>query len=314
MLRYLVRRLLFSLLVVAGVVTLVFSLMHLIPGDPTAAILGTEATPEARAALRQELGLDRPLLVQYGNWWWRLLHGDLGRSVMVKQPVGSLIMERLPTTVPLAVLAMLIAVAIAIPAGIISALRRNSWIDAGVSVLAFSGLSIPDFWLGVLLILGFSLHLRIFPPGGYVSIIDHPIESLRHLLLPAIALGAAFAAALTRMIRSSLLEVLGHDYIRTARAKGQRETRIVIRHALRNALIPAVTIMGVQFGTLLGGTLIIEQVFALPGLGRLTVQAVLDRDFPLVQGCVIVIATIFVFANLLTDLLYVYIDPRIKYA
>ena len=313
MLRYLVRRLLFSLLVVAGVVTLVFSLIHLIPGDPTAAILGTEATPEARAALRKDLGLDQPLLTQYGRWWWNLLHGDLGRSILVKQPVSELILQRLPTTVPLALLTITIAIAIAIPAGIISAIRRNTWVDAAVSLAAFSGMSIPDFWLGVLLILGFALYIPIFPPGDYVSIVSNPLEGLRHLLLPAIALGATFSAALTRMIRSSLLEVLSRDYVRTARAKGQRESRVLLRHALRNALIPAVTIMGVQFGTLLGGTLIIEQVFALPGLGRLTVQAVLDRDFPLVQGCVIVIATIFVFVNLLTDLLYVYLDPRIKY-
>jgi peptide/nickel transport system permease protein len=311
--RYLIRRLLFSLLVIAGVATLVFSLMHLIPGDPTTAILGLNATPESRAALRHDLGLDQPLLVQYFNWWGDLFRGDLGRSVMIGQPVSDLILQRLPTTIPLAILAMLFALLIAIPAGVLSALRRHSWVDASASFVAFAGLSIPDFWLGVLLILGFSLYVRWFPPGGYVSIFQHPLEGLHHLILPAIALGTTFAAALMRMIRSSLLEVMNRDYVRTARAKGQRESIVVIRHALRNALIPAVTIMGVQFGTLLGGTLIIEQVFALPGLGRLTVQAVLDRDFPLVQGCVLVIATIFVFANLLTDLLYVYLDPRIKY-
>jgi len=314
MLRYLIRRLIFSIVVVAGVVTITFGLMHLIPGDPADAILGTEASPENRAALRHELGLDRPLLVQYGDWWLHLAQGDLGRSVMVKQPVSDLILERLPTTIPLALMSMTIAILIAIPAGVISAIRRNTWLDGVVSILAFTGLSIPGFWLGALLILGFAVRWQWFPPGGYVSIVEHPIDGLRHLVLPAIALGMTFAAALTRMIRSSLLEVLSRDYIRTARAKGQRERIVIIRHALRNALIPAVTIVGVQIGGLLSGALIIEQIFALPGIGRLTVQAVLDRDFPLVQGCIIVIALIFVLANLLTDLLYVYLDPRISYA
>lgn len=313
MLRYLIRRLMFSVLVVAGVATITFGLMHLIPGDPVDAILGTEASPENRAALRHDLGLDQPLLVQYGEWWLNLFQGDLGRSVMVKQPVSDLILERLPTTIPLALMSMTIAILIAIPAGVISAIRRNTWLDGVVSSLAFTGLSIPGFWLGTLLILGFAVRWQWFPPGGYVSIVEHPIEGFRHLILPAIALGTTFAAALTRMIRSSLLEVLSRDYIRTARAKGQRERNVIIRHALRNALIPAVTIVGVQIGGLLSGALIIEQIFALPGIGRLTVQAVLDRDFPLVQGCIIVIALIFVLANLLTDLLYVYLDPRISY-
>lgn len=313
MLRYLIRRLLLSVLVVAGVATIAFGLLHLIPGDPVDAILGTEANPQSREALRRELGLDRPVLVQYAAWWADLLRGDLGESVKSGQPVGKLIVQRLPTTVPLAILAMAIAVAIAVPAGIISATRRNTWLDGLVSIVAFAGLSIPGFWLGALLILTFSVRWQWFPPGGYVSVFRDPISGLHHLILPAIALGMTFAAVLTRMIRSSLLEVLGRDYIRTARAKGQSEQRVLIQHALRNALIPAVTIVGVQVGFLLSGALVIEQVFSLPGVGRLTVQAVLDRDFPLVQGCIIVIATIFVFANLVTDLVYVYLDPRISY-
>lgn len=314
MLNYLIRRLLFAVFVVIGVVTIVFGLIHLIPGDPVDAVLGTEASPESREALRRELGLDQPLLQQYANWWWDLLRGDLGRSVMTDQPVSQLVLQRLPTTIPLALMAIVIAVLISVPAGIISAVRRNTWVDAVVSVLAFSGLSIPGFWLAVLLILGFSLHLRWFPPSGYVSVFSDPISGLHHLILPSIALGAALAAALTRMIRSSMLEVLGQDYVRTARAKGLRERGVVVQHALRNALIPAVTILGVQVGVLLSGALIIETVFALPGLGRLTVQAVLDRDFPLVQGCLIVIASIFVIINLITDMIYVYLDPRIRYS
>jgi peptide/nickel transport system permease protein len=313
MLTYLIRRLIFAVVVIVGVATISFALLHLIPGSPVDAILGTEATPESRAALEQQLGLDKPVVVQYANWWGQVLRGDMGDSVMVKQPVTSLIRERLPVTIPLALLSMLIALVIAIPAGIISAIRRNTWIDGVVSVIAFAGLSIPGFWLGTLLILGFSVRWRIFPPGGYVSITNDPVDGLRHLILPAIALGATFAAVLTRMIRSSMLEVLGADYIRTARAKGQTEQRVLFSHALRNALIPAITIIGVQVGILLSGALIIEQIFSLPGIGRLTVQAVLDRDIPLLQGCMITIALIFVVVNLLTDLLYVYLDPRISY-
>lgn len=313
MARYLIRRLIFAVIVIVGVATVAFALLHMIPGDPVDAILGTEASPQTREALRRDLGLDKPVPVQYLDWWGNLLRGDMGRSIMVRQPVRDLIIERIPTTIPLALLSMTVAVLIAVPAGIVSAVKRGTWIDALVSVVAFAGLSVPGFWLGALLILGFSLKVRWFPPGGYVSIFDDPLEGLRHLILPAIALGMTFAASLTRMIRSSLLEVLSRDYIRTARAKGLREYRVILEHGLRNALIPAVTIMGVQVGVLLSGALIIEQVFALPGLGRLTVQAVLDRDFPLVQGCVIVIAIIFVFANLLTDLIYVYLDPRIHY-
>lgn len=313
MLAYLIRRLIFALVVIVGVATISFALLHLIPGSPVDAILGTESTPEARATLERQLGLDRPVIVQYVSWWGKVLQGDLGNSVMTKQPVAKLISERLPVTIPLALFSMLIALLIAVPAGILSALRRNTWIDGVVSVIAFAGLSIPGFWLGTLLILGFSVHWQIFPPGGYVSILDDPISGFRHLVLPAIALGTTFAAVLTRMIRSSMLEVLGADYIRTARAKGQTEHRVVVGHALRNALIPAVTIIGVQVGILLSGALIIEQIFSLPGIGRLTVQAVLDRDIPLLQGCIIVIALIFVIVNLVTDLIYVYLDPRISY-
>ncbi len=314
MLAYLIRRLLFAIVVIAGVATISFALLHLIPGSPVDAILGNESTPEARAALERQLGLDQPVVWQYVNWWGNVLRGDLGKSVMTKQSVAQLIWERLPVTIPLALFSMTIALVIAIPAGILSAIRRNTWIDGVVSIVAFAGLSIPGFWLGTLLILGFSVHWQIFPPGGYVSVFQDPAEGLRYLILPAIALGTTFAAVLTRMIRSSMLEVLGAEYIRTARAKGQTEQRVLVGHALRNALIPAVTIIGVQVGALLSGALIIEQIFSLPGIGRLTVQAVLDRDIPLLQGCIITIALIFVIVNLLTDLLYVYLDPRISYA
>jgi len=313
MIAYIVRRLIYAVVVIVGVATISFALLQLIPGSPVDAMLGTESTPQAREALERELGLDKSIPVQYVTWWGNLLRGDLGKSAMTSQPVGQLILERLPVTIPLALLSMFIALVIAVPAGILSAIRRNTWIDGVVSMIAFAGLSIPGFWLGTLLILGFSVHWQIFPPGGYVSVMDDPIDGLRHLFLPAIALGSTFAAVLTRMIRSSLLEVLSADYIRTARAKGQTEQRVLVQHALRNALIPAVTIVGVQVGFLLSGALVIEQIFSLPGIGRLTVQAVLDRDIPLLQGCIITIAFIFVMVNLLTDLLYVWLDPRINY-
>ncbi len=313
MIAYIVRRLIYAVVVIVGVATISFALLQLIPGSPVDAMLGTESTPQAREALERELGLDKSIPVQYVTWWGNLLRGDLGKSAMTSQPVGQLILERLPVTIPLALLSMFIALVIAVPAGILSAIRRNTWIDGVVSVIAFAGLSIPGFWLGTLLILGFSVHWQIFPPGGYVSVMDDPIDGLRHLFLPAIALGSTFAAVLTRMIRSSLLEVLSADYIRTARAKGQTEQRVLVQHALRNALIPAVTIVGVQVGFLLSGALVIEQIFSLPGIGRLTVQAVLDRDIPLLQGCIITIAFIFVAVNLLTDLLYMWLDPRISY-
>jgi peptide/nickel transport system permease protein len=313
MIAYIIRRLIYAVVVIVGVATISFALLQMIPGSPVDAMLGTESTPQAREALERELGLDKSIPVQYVTWWGNLLRGDLGKSAMTSQPVGQLIMQRLPTTIPLALLSMFIALVIAVPAGILSAIRRNTWIDGLVSVIAFAGLSIPGFWLGTLLILGFSVHWQIFPPGGYVSVMDDPVSGLRHLILPAIALGSTFAAVLTRMIRSSLLEVLGADYIRTARAKGQTEQRVLVHHALRNALIPAVTIVGVQVGFLLSGALVIEQIFSLPGIGRLTVQAVLDRDIPLLQGCIITIAFIFVAVNLLTDLIYVWLDPRISY-
>ncbi len=313
MIAYIIRRLVYAVVVIVGVATISFALLQMIPGSPVDAMLGTESTPQAREALERELGLDKSIPVQYVTWWSDLLRGDLGKSAMTNQPVGQLIMQRLPTTIPLALLSMFIALVIAVPAGILSAIRRNTWIDGLVSVIAFAGLSIPGFWLGTLLILGFSVHWQIFPPGWYVSVMDDPVDALRHLILPAIALGSTFAAVLTRMIRSSLLEVLSADYIRTARAKGQTEQRVLVQHALRNALIPAVTIIGVQVGFLLSGALVIEQIFSLPGIGRLTVQAVLDRDIPLLQGCIITIAFIFVAVNLLTDLIYVWLDPRISY-
>jgi peptide/nickel transport system permease protein len=310
---YIVRRLLTSIIVLFMTTLLVFGALHIIPGDPTTLMLGMEATEEARQALRHQLGLDLPVHIQYLTWLGKVLRGDLGQSLALKDDIGKLLVQRLPTTIPLAVLTMLIAVAIALPAGVLSALKRSSRIDWLISVFAFAGLSLPNFWVGVLLILFFSLYLRVLPPGGYVSIVDDPVEGIRRLLMPAVALGAALAASLTRMTRSSMLEVMGQDYIKTARAKGLAERTVIVAHALRNALIPTVTVMGLQIGQLLGGALIIEEIFSLPGVGRLTIHAVYDRDFPLVQGAVLFIAMVFTVVNLLVDILYVYLDPRIHY-
>ena len=310
---YIVRRLLTSIIVLFMVTLLVFGALHIIPGDPTTLMLGMEATEEARQTLRHQLGLDLPVHIQYLTWLGKVLRGDLGQSLALKDDISKLLVQRLPTTIPLAVLTMLIAVVIALPAGVLSALKRSSKTDWLISVFAFAGLSLPNFWVGVLLILVFSLYLRVLPPGGYVSIMDDPAEGIRRLLMPAVALGAALAASLTRMTRSSMLEVMGQDYIKTARAKGLAERTVIVAHALRNALIPTVTVLGLQIGQLLGGALIIEEIFSLPGVGRLTIHADYDRDFPLVQGAVLFIAMVFSMVNLLVDILYVYLDPRIHY-
>ena len=310
---FIIRRLLTSIIVLFMVTLLVFGALHIIPGDPTTLMLGMEATEDARQALRHQLGLDLPVHIQYLTWLGKVLRGDLGQSLALKDDISKLLLQRLPTTIPLAVLTMLIAVVIALPAGVLSALKRSSKTDWLISVFAFAGLSFPNFWVGVLLILVFSLYLRVLPPGGYVSIMDDPAEGIRRLLMPAVALGAALAASLTRMTRSSMLEVMGQDYIKTARAKGLAERTVIVAHALRNALIPTVTVMGLQIGQLLGGALIIEEIFSLPGVGRLTIHAVYDRDFPLVQGAVLFIAMVFTMVNLLVDILYVYLDPRIHY-
>jgi peptide/nickel transport system permease protein len=310
---YIARRLLSSIFVVFLVATAVFFMMRVIPGDPAAVMLSTEATPETLEILRRQMGLDLPLHIQYWEWLTAVVRLDFGESIILQQDVLGLMVQRLPTTIPLALLAMTVATLIAIPAGVASAIRRNTKSDFAISLAAFAGLSTPDFWLGILLILVFSLYLDLLPPGGYVSIFDNLGEGLKRLILPSISLGASYAAALTRMVRSGMLEVLGQDYIRTARSKGLREMAIIWRHALKNALIPAVTVMGIQIGILLGGTVVIEEIFSLPGLGSLLLTGVHRRDFPVVQACVLVIAVIFSLANLATDIVYVYLNPRIHY-
>ena len=291
--------------VVLGVATLVFLLIHLIPGDPVEIMLGESALPADRDALREALGLDRPILEQYGSFLWGLCRGDLGVSLQQRRSVTALIREHYPATLELTLAAMLISLLIALPAGILSGIRQYSVWDHSTMFLALLGVSMPNFWLGPLLIWVFSIQLGWFPVSGK--------GGLAHLLLPALTLGASMAAIVARMTRSSVLEVLREDYVMTARAKGLSEARIVLKHVLRNAMLPVLTVVGLQFGALLAGSIITETIFSWPGLGTLMVKAIQTRDYPVVQGCVLVIALSYVLVNLLTDLLYGVIDPRIRY-
>jgi len=292
----------------------VFSMLHFVPGDPTSILLGDYATEEAKTALRTELGLDQPLVMQYSRWLGKLLQGDLGRSFRTNQPVVEAINERLPVTIELSVLALIVALVIGIPIGILAAANRNSLVDIASTAIALLGISVPNFFLGILLILIFSLGLRWLPPGGYVPFNEAPLSNLKLMLMPSFALGTAFAGVVARMMRSSLLEVLQADYVRTARSKGLRVSWVIGKHALKNALLPVVTIIGLQAGALFGGAILTETVFSLPGLGRLVVDNIFARDFPIVQGVILIIVLFRVFSNLVTDLLYAALDPRISYA
>ncbi|MCS7173241.1 MAG: ABC transporter permease [Armatimonadetes bacterium] len=303
---YVLKRLLLAFPVLLGVSVVVFATLRLIPGDPAQIMAGQAATQEVVEEIRRSLGLDQPLPVQYLYFLRNILRGDLGRSLFSGAPVVEELGQRFPRTVRLAMASMALAALIGIPAGIVAATRRLSWVDTLVMVLALAGVSMPVFWLGLNLILVFSVRLGWLPAFGH--------ETWRHLVLPSLTLGTASAAVIARMTRSSMLEVLGQDYIRTARAKGLLERAVVYRHALRNALIPVVTILGLQLGTLLSGAVLTETVFAWPGIGRLLVEAVLARDYPVVQGTVLLIATTFVVLNLLVDILYALLDPRIRYA
>jgi ABC-type dipeptide/oligopeptide/nickel transport system permease component len=302
--KYLIRRLLLTIPVLLGVATLVFSLIHFIPGDPAQAMLGEGAAPEDVAQLRTRLGLDRPLLVQYGSFLQGLAHGDLGVSLRNDQPVLQQILDRMPATAELAFASMAIAVLIALPLGIIAAVWRGTAVDYGAMTLSLVGISVPNFWLGPLLAIVFAVELGWLPVGGR--------GTLAHLVLPSVTLGAALAAILARMTRASLLEELREPYVLAARAKGVSRSRAVLHHALRNSLIPIVTILGLQFGVVLTGAVITETIFAWPGIGRLLIQSISFRDYPTVQGCVLLIAVTYVGVNLLTDLTYGFLDPRIR--
>ena len=312
MIAYAFRRFL-SLIVSCFLISvLVFIVMHVIPGDPAQIMLGTEADPSTLAALRDQLQLDLPIYAQYGAWVRGVLSGDLGESLRYHVPISKLIASRLAVTAPLAIMAILIAIVIGLPAGLYAATHRGKLGDYGVMTLSQVGLSIPSFWLGILLMLAFSLRLHWLPAGGFVPWSKSFIGALQSLLLPAVALGLIRAAVVARLGRSSLLEVLGRDYIRTARGKGVHEMRVLWKHALRNSLIPIVTVLGMQFAALLAGAIIIENVFYLPGLGRLAFQAIGQRDLPLVQDIVVLIAVLVVGMNLIVDLAYALLDPRIR--
>ncbi|PYV59696.1 MAG: peptide ABC transporter [Acidobacteria bacterium] len=304
MFRYLALRLAYTLPVIWLVVSIVFLLIHLVPGDPVLQMLGEGAPAADVQATRQAFGLDVPLTTQYFRYWKGVLHGDLGHSIRYSQSVAGLIVQRYPYTIQLTVAALVIAILLSVPAGVHSARRRNRWSDRFISVISLFGLSFPNFALGPILILLFAVKLGWLPVSGSGSIAN--------LVLPAITMGGALAAILTRMVRTSMLEELSHDYVRTARAKGLPEREVVYGHALRNAMIPIVTVMGLQFGALLAGAIVTETIFSWPGIGRLTIQAIGNRDYYLVQGCILAIGLTYVLVNFVTDLLYSAVNPRIR--
>lgn len=300
----LLKRVLLLLPVLWVVVSLIFFLIHLVPGDPVEQMLGEGATTADIGALRHAYGLDIPLGTQYVLYWRGVLHGDLGHSIRLNLPVTKLILSRYPYTLELAIPAILLAILLALPAGIASARHRGKWKDHGLSIVSLFGVSFPSFTLGPILILIFGIVLGWLPVSG--------TGSWRHFVLPTITMGTALAAILTRMVRTSMLEELGQDYVRTARAKGLSERSVVYRHALPNAMIPLLTVLGLQFGTLLAGAIVTETIFSWPGLGRLTISAISNRDYPLVQGCILAIGLAYILVNLVTDALYVVVNPRIR--
>ncbi|OLE45108.1 MAG: peptide ABC transporter [Candidatus Rokubacteria bacterium 13_1_20CM_2_68_19] len=311
MIQFVARRLLATVPLLFFVSLVVFSFVHVLPGDPAVLFLGEEATPETLAKFRTRLGFDRPLVTQYVEWLGRALRGDLGRSLRTNQPVTEAILQRLPVTLELLGAALAVSLAIAIPAGIVSAVKRNSGVDLVSTVFALIGFSLPNFWLGLILIYVFALLLRWLPPSGFAPL-PALADNARSLILPALTLGTALAALITRQLRSGMLEVLRQDYVRTAQAKGLGQGVVVAKHALKNALIAVVTVIGLQIGGLLGNTIITESLFALPGVGRLMIDAVFSRDFFIVQGVVLFLAVGYVLSNLIVDVLYSYLDPRIR--
>jgi peptide/nickel transport system permease protein len=304
MIRYLSLRLLLALPALWLILTMVFLLAHIVPGDPVQQMLGEGARAEDLQQLRHTLGLDQPIPVQYGRYLAGVVHGNLGESFRFQQPVARVVLSHYPATLELAAFALLVCAAIGIPAGMFAAEYRGTAADHAVGVFTLFGLSVPNFALGPVLILVFSVMLGWLPVSGRGGV--------SHLILPAITLGAALAAILTRMVRTSVIEELSSDYVRTARAKGLPESAVLFRHAFRNALIPILTILGLQFGTLLAGTIVTESIFSWPGIGRLSVQAIEARDYPLLQGCILLIAVSYVVVNLLTDLVYAFVDPRVR--
>ena len=313
MLAYTLRRIAATIPVMLIVAFMVFGLLYLAPGDPAAVIAGDQATPAQVQAIRVSLGLDKPFLTRFGTWLWQILHGNLGKSIFTGLPVTTMIGQRLEPTLSLMVLSTLIAIVVAIPLGVLAAARQGSWIDRAVMALAVFGFSTPVFVVGYLLAWGFALKLGWLPVQGFHPISDGFWRFLRGLILPSVALGLIYIALIARITRATMLEVLGQDYIRTARAKGMGMTRILFVHALKNAAVPIVTVIGSGVALLIGGAVVTESVFAIPGLGRLTTDAILQRDYPVIQGVVLLFSFTYVVVNLIVDLLYTLFDPRIRY-
>jgi peptide/nickel transport system permease protein len=312
LLRHILARLAALIPILLGLSIASFALVHVIPGDPALVMLGGEGTPQQVQELRKQLGLDRPLIVRYGEWLGRVLRGDLGESLYNRTRITDELRWRFPTTLALVCLSLLLSIGMGVPTGLISAVYRNSWIDHAARLLTLVSLSLPSFWLGLMLILLFSLKLNLLPIVGYKPITIDSWGGIRFLILPGAALGTYLAALLARLVRSSVLEVLGQEYIRTARAKGLPEHVVLFRHALRNALVPAVTVIGINVGILLGGSAVIETLFVLPGVGQLVVTALYNRDLPVIQGLILYISVLYVLINLAVDLLYTYLDPRLR--
>lgn len=313
MLKYIIKRLIYTIPTIFLITIIVFSIIHLIPGDPIKLIYGVRATEENIAVARAQLNLDKPVAVQYYLWIKKLLHGDLGESLRSGESISKLIFNSLGPTLLLTITALIFSVIISIFLGSIAAYKRNTIFDFATMSFAILGISLPVFWTGIMFILFFSLFLRVLPSMGYVSFLENPIGALKYLILPVGTLAFSLAGYSTRMTRSQMIEVLSQDYIRTARAKGLLERIVLYRHALKNALIPIITVIGLQFGYLMGGQVLIEEIFAWPGIGRLVLEAIMNRDYTVVQGVVLVIAIIFVFLNLCIDIIYTFLNPKIRY-
>lgn len=310
---YVIRRVLATIPVMGVVAIFVFLLLYLIPGDPAAVIAGDQATTEVVNRIREQLGLNEPFLTQFGRWLWRILHGDLGNSIYVNQPVTQMILQRVEPTIMLAICSMLIAIAIAVPLGVVAAWKAGSWIDRLVMAFAVFGFSFPTFVIGYLLIFALAMWANVLPVQGYVSISKGLWAFLPNIVMPSLTLGIVLIALIARMTRASMLEVLSQDYIRTAQSKGLSDSKVLLGHALKNASIPIVTTIGLAFALLISGVVVTETVFAIPGIGRLTVDAILRRDYPVIQGLVLVFSASYVVVNLLIDISYTFLDPRIRY-
>ena len=313
MLAYVIRRVLATIPVMGVVALFVFSLLYLSPGDPASIIAGDQATTEVVERIRHQLGLNEPFLTQFGRWLWKILHGDLGFSIFSNQPVSLMIFQRIEPTIALTVCAMLVSVCFAVPLGVVAAWKAGSWIDRAVMTLAVAGFSFPTFVIGYVLILTFALWLEILPVQGYVSLSEGFWPFLQNIIMPSFTLGIVLIALIARMTRAAMLEVLSQDYIRTAQSKGLANTKVLLVHALKNAAVPIVTTIGLAFALLISGAIVTETVFSIPGIGRLTVDAILQRDYPLIQGLVLVFSASYVLANLLVDISYTFLDPRIRY-